>query len=158
MSESPKKGPLIKRKTKPMERPSPVVVKSSNDFKFSNASTSPTEEIEATIEASPEKVDAPIEKKEIETKPKDSKPKKKTSRRKGVVGKNNNVKSIKLPNDLHTKIGILGKFMDENKTYAIISKLVDYYEENELTDRQKKQIEYMTEFLNEDLTNSNIQK
>lgn len=156
MSESPKKGPLIKRKTKSMERPSPVVVTSNNDFKFSNPSvpTSPTEEIEATLK----KTDVPIEKTEPEIKTVENKPKKKATRRKGVVGKNNNVKSIKLPNDLHTKIGILGKFMDENKTYAIISKLVDYYEENELTDRQKKQIEYMTEFLNEDSTNSNIQK
>lgn len=156
MSESPKKGPLIKRKTKSMERPSPVVVTSNNDFKFSNPSvpTSPSEE----IEVAPKKTDVPIEKTETDIKPVENKPKKKPTRRKGVVGKNNNVKSIKLPNDLHTKIGILGKFMDENKTYAIISKLVDYYEENELTDRQKKQIEYMTEFLNEDSTNSNIQK
>lgn len=156
MSESPKKGPLIKRKTKSMERPSPVVVTSNNDFKFSNPSvpTSPTEE----IEVAPKNTDVPIEKIETDIKPVENKPKKKATRRKGVVGKNNNVKSIKLPNDLHTKIGILGKFMDENKTYAIISKLVDYYEENELTDRQKKQIEYMTEFLNEDSTNSNIQK
>lgn len=156
MSESPKKGPLIKRKTKSMERPSPVVVTSNNDFKFSNPSvpTSPTEE----IEVAPKNTDVPIEKTETDIKPVENKPKKKATRRKGVVGKNNNVKSIKLPNDLHTKIGILGKFMDENKTYAIISKLVDYYEENELTDRQKKQIEYMTEFLNEDSTNSNIQK
>ena len=154
MSESPKKGPLIKRKTKSMERPSPVVVTSNNDFKFSNATVSSTEE----IEAGPKRTEVQPEKKETSDKPVENKPKKKATRRKGVVGKNNNVKSIKLPHDLHTKIGILGKFMDENKTYAIISKLVDYYEENELTDRQKKQIEYMTDFLNEDSTNSNIQK
>ena len=68
---------------------------------------------------------------------------------KSVVGKNNNVKSIKVPHDLHIQIGVLGKFMDENKTYAIISELVEYYTKNELTDRQQKQFDYMTEFFNE---------
>lgn len=75
----------------------------------------------------------------------------KTSRKtKSVVGKSNNVKSIKVPHDLHIQIGVLGKFMDENKTYAILSELVEYYKKNELTDRQQKQFEYMTGFFNED--------
>lgn len=139
MSEDSKKGPLIKKKTKPMDRAKPVMVSSKNDFKFSSSDKSI--ESKSEVQKEPE-VNQKVKSENIEEPTK-------LTKRKGVVGKNNNVKSIKVPHDLHVQIGILGKFMDENKTYAIISELVDYYKKNELTERQKKQIEYMTEFLNE---------
>lgn len=149
MSESSKKGPLIKKKTRAntLERPKPVVINSQNDFKYNNSqsdSQSTGQEL-AIVEKT---VSAPS----VENKTTNpvSEPKTKQLRNtKSVVGKNNNVKSIKVPHDLHIQIGVLGKFMDENKTYAILSELVEYYTKNELTDRQQKQFEYMTEFFNE---------
>ncbi|MCH4827540.1 hypothetical protein [Planococcus halocryophilus] len=143
MSEDSKKGPLIKKKTKPMDRAKPVIVSSKNDFKFSSSDKSI--ESKSEVQKEPE-VNQKVKSENITTANEEPT---KLTKRKGVVGKNNNVKSIKVPHDLHVQIGILGKFMDENKTYAIISELVDYYKKNELTERQKKQIEYMTEFLNE---------
>lgn len=143
MSEDSKKGPLIKKKTKPMDRAKPVMVSSKNDFKFSSSDKSI--ESKSEVQKEPE-VNQKVKSENITTANEEPT---KLTKRKGVVGKNNNVKSIKVPHDLHVQIGILGKFMDENKTYAIISELVDYYKKNELTERQKKQIEYMTEFLNE---------
>lgn len=151
MSESSKKGPLIKKKTKSstLERPRPVVISSQNDFKFNNDQQNVPQSTNNSIV------------KENKTETKASLPEKKSvvpipdqktkapRKVKSVVGKNNNVKSIKVPHDLHIQIGVLGKFMDENKTYAIISELVEYYTKNELTDRQQKQFEYMTEFFNE---------
>ncbi|WP_282020854.1 hypothetical protein [Planomicrobium okeanokoites] len=151
MSENIKKGPLIKKKTKPstLERPRPVVISNQNDFKFTNdkqlfpESTKNTNVNEKKIEPTA----SVAEKKSVIPTPE---PKTKAPRKvKSVVGKNNNVKSIKVPHDLHIQIGVLGKFMDENKTYAIISELVEYYTKNELTDRQQKQFDYMTEFFNE---------
>lgn len=151
MSESTKKGPLIKKKTKPstLERPRPVVINSQNDFKFTNEKQSRPKPAEhpAVSEEKTEITASLPEKKSVVS---ISEPKTKAPRKtKSVVGKNNNVKSIKVPHDLHVQIGVLGKFMDENKTYAIISELVEYYTKNELTDRQQKQFDYMTEFFNE---------
>ena len=151
MSESSKKGPLIKKKTRvnTLERPKPVVINSQNDFKYNNAQpnlTPPAGNEFAMVEKT---VASPS----VENMPEIPVPEPKTKQlrnTKSVVGKNNNVKSIKVPHDLHIKIGVLGKFMDENKTYAILSELVEYYTKNELTDRQQKQFEYMTEFFNED--------
>lgn len=151
MSESQNKGPLIKKKTKSstLERPRPVVISSQNDFKFTNDKQN-----------FPQSINNPVVNEE-KTEPRDTLPEKKSTipvsetktkaprKVKSVVGKNNNVKSIKVPHDLHIQIGVLGKFMDENKTYAIISELVEYYTKNELTDRQQKQFDYMTEFFNE---------
>lgn len=151
MSESQNKGPLIKKKTKSstLERPRPVVISSQNDFKFTNDKPN-----------FPQSINNPVVNEE-KTEPRDTLPEKKSTipvsetktkaprKVKSVVGKNNNVKSIKVPHDLHIQIGVLGKFMDENKTYAIISELVEYYTKNELTDRQQKQFDYMTEFFNE---------
>lgn len=146
MSEQIKKGPLIQKKSKTnsLARPKPVLVTGKDDFKFSNDELNEAETVHA---ASQEREKPPVttERKaqtiDVEKK-KDIPPK-----RVSVVGKNNNVKSIKVPNDLHVQIGILGKFMDENKTYAIISQLIEYYVENELTDRQQRQFEFMTDFL-----------
>lgn len=154
MSEPSKKGPLIQKKSKPstLERPKPVIVNNQNDFKFS---TNEVKKEKTAIKTPPNSTTSSLiasEVKEVETpKTKDTKDVKRDSVRKvkSVVGKNNNVKSIKVPNDLHIKIGVLGKFMDENKTYAILSELVDYYARNELTDRQQKQFDYMTEFFND---------
>lgn len=151
MSESQNKGPLIKKKTKSstLERPRPVVISSQNDFKFTNDKQN-----------FPQSINNPVVNEE-KTEPRDTLQEKKSTipvsetktkaprKVKSVVGKNNNVKSIKVPHDLHIQIGVLGKFMDENKTYAIISELVEYYTKNELTDRQQKQFDYMTEFFNE---------
>lgn len=150
MSENVNKGPLIQRKQKSntLERPKPVLVNKQNDFKFKN------EEQKSILPV----INEPVKKEEtpspIQSEKKvvvsDTERKKNIPlKRKSVVGKNNNVKSIKVPNELHTQIGILGKFMDENRTYAILSELVKYYAANELTDRQQKQFDYMTEFFNE---------
>lgn len=144
MSETGNKGPLIKKKPKSMDRPKPVTINTgaNNGFKFNSEPTNPVKEVEETKRSA----EIPVSKK-----PESPKTEKKSTPRKkrvSVVGKDNSVKSIKVPHDIHVKIGILGKFMDENKTYAIISDLIDYYKENELTDRQQKQFEYMTEFLN----------
>lgn len=150
MSESSKKGPLIKKKTRTnmLERPKPVVINSKNEFKFNSAPSDSNQTIgNALMPKDKNFASLPAEKKPSipVSETKIQQPRK----TKSVVGKNNNVKSIKVPHDLHIQIGVLGKFMDENKTYAILSELVAYYTKNELTDRQQKQFEYMTEFFNE---------
>jgi len=61
------------------------------------------------------------------------------------VGKKNSTKSIKVPTVVHSEINLLGSFMDENKTYAILQKLIDSYVRNELTDRQQRQFEFMVD-------------
>ena len=40
--------------------------------------------------------------------------------------------------------------MDENKTYAILDKLIESYVQSNLTDRQQKQFNFMTEFMQEE--------
>ncbi|MGK7379730.1 hypothetical protein ACSFXN_18080 [Planococcus sp. 1R117A] len=151
MSEASRKGPLIQKKpkSKTLERPKPIIVNNQNDFKFTNNEVkkeTPTIK-PPTNQTKTSKVSAEVKVPETQT----SKEVKKEQVRKpkSVVGKSNNVKSIKVPLDLHVQIGVLGKFMDENKTYAIISELVDYYARNELTDRQRKQFNFMTDFFND---------
>lgn len=151
MSESSKKGPLIKKKTKTstLERPRPVVINSQNDFKFSNDKQKfPRSLNEPVVNEGKTETTASLPEKNSSIPIPETKTKA-PRKVKSVVGKNNNVKSIKVPHDLHIQIGVLGKFMDENKTYAIISELVEYYTKNELTDRQQKQFDYMREFFNE---------
>lgn len=151
MSEVSKKGPLIKKKTRAntLERPKPVVINSQNDFKFNNAPSTPTEPVNKESITKKNNISVPsVENKS--TIPVPEPIAKRPRKTKSIVGKNNNVKSIKVPHDLHIQIGVLGKFMDENKTYAIITELVEYYTKNELTDRQQKQFEYMTDFFNEE--------
>lgn len=150
MSENSKKGPLIKKKTKAntLERPKPVVISSQNDFKFNNEHSNSKDSTSNESMNEEKVVPTPlVEKKSVV--PVTEAKEKPTRKTKSMVGKSNNVKSIKVPHELHTQIGVLGKFMDENKTYAIISELVKYYTKNELTDRQQKQFEYMTELFNE---------
>ena len=148
MNEPTKKGPLIQKKQKPnsLSRPKPVLVTGKDDFKFSSKES--IEETTVQVAIKEQEQPTVVPEKKVQT----VEPEKKKSvplKRVAVVGKNNNVKSIKVPNDLHVKIGVLGKFMDENKTYAIISELVDYYVKNDLTDRQQKQFGYMTDFLHD---------
>lgn len=150
MSETGNKGPLIKKKPKTMDKPKPVTINTgtSNAFKFNaDKNDSLKENISVVV---PQTTNAISAKDLPESEPKNKTKTTPRKKRVGVVGKDNNVKSIKVPHDIHVKIGVLGKFMDENKTYAIISELIDYYKNNELTDRQQKQFEYMTDFLNED--------
>ncbi|XKH51983.1 hypothetical protein LG275_13920 (plasmid) [Chryseomicrobium palamuruense] len=144
MSETGNKGPLIKKKPKPMDRPKPVNINagSNSGFKFNSEPSSPVIEVDKNPVSKPSN-----QKEDASTNKKDSTARK---TRASVVGKNDSVKSIKVPYDIHVKIGVLGKFMDENKTYAILSELIDYYQKNELTDRQQKQFEFMTDFLNHD--------
>lgn len=139
MSDSNEKGPLIQKKKKSnlLERPRPVLNNSPNDFMYDS---------EPKAKAETAAPPTPLIKKTPKAKPKE----KPVTKAKSAVGKHDNVKSIKVPHELHTQIGVLGKIMDENKTYAIISNLVDYYVKGELTDRQKKQFEYMTDFFTED--------
>lgn len=134
------KGLLIKKKPKPkqksnlLEPPAPVITSGRNEFKY-DESDEPNKKNEK----------GPIIGKKPKVEPKETaiiKPK-------SVVGKNDLVKSIKVSQELHTQLGVLGKIMNENVTYAIISNLVDYYVKGELTDRQRKQFEYMTEFITE---------
>ncbi|MFJ8238072.1 hypothetical protein ACIQ34_20645 [Ureibacillus sp. NPDC094379] len=66
------------------------------------------------------------------------------------VGKKNSTKSIKVPAVIHSELNLLGSFMDENKTYAILQKLIDSYVKNELTDRQQRQFEFMVEAFNKE--------
>lgn len=145
MSEQTKKGPLIqkKEKTNTLTRPKPVLVTAKDDFKFTKEEPKSETAIQVAIKEKEKNVIVPEIKTHI------VEPEKKNDvllKRVSVVGKNNSVKSIKIPHALHTQIGILGKFTDENKTYAIISQLVDYYVENELTDRQQRQFKSMNEF------------
>lgn len=151
MSETSKKGPLIQKKTKSnsLERPKPIIVNNQNDFKFTNNEAIKETQINKTPGNQTKFSPAVVEEKTSETLLAKEIKKSPVRKTKSVVGKNNNVKSIKVPHDLHIQIGVLGKFMDENKTYAIISELVNYYTRNELTDRQQKQFEYMTEFFND---------
>lgn len=148
MNEQTNKGPLIQKKAKPnsLSRPKPVLVAGKDDFKFSSKESIDETTVQVAIKEKEQPIVVPEKKVQtVEPEKKKSVPLKRAS----IVGKNNNVKSIKVPNDLHVKIGVLGKFMDENKTYAIISELVDYYVKNDLTDRQQKQFGYMTDFLHD---------
>ncbi|OES45885.1 hypothetical protein [Domibacillus iocasae] len=90
------------------------------------------------------------QKKHFEKVPASVEPPREKGKRKAVVGKNNSIKTIKVPALLHTQINMLGKFMDENKTYAILNELVENYVENCLTERQQKQFHFMSEFVQEE--------
>jgi hypothetical protein len=146
------KGPLIKPKTKKkisMPRPEPIQFNQLKDpFKYTSApSSEKTNEININQDKKTE-IKAP--KKQPE-KNKISSPNPENEKKtiKTVVGKKNAVKSIKVSAKIHTQINVLGKFMDETKTYAILDQLISHYVSTELSDRQKKQFEYMSEFLNE---------
>jgi ribosomal protein S17 len=139
------KGPLIKTKNKKqtgIPRPEPIQFNQTKDpFKYEAPSV---KEQEAKVQ----KTEITVPNKQAkEIKMVDTTLDAEKSVRKAVVGKNNAVKSIKVPAELHIKINVLGKFMDETKTYAILDELIKNYVADKLTERQKKQFEYMSEFL-----------
>ena len=120
------KGGLIRKKKKAtMRPPAPVKKTQEEDFAYSQ----------------PAEI---IKQQPIKTK-KATKSKTKSSKPKLSVGKSNSTKSLKVPAIIHTEINLLGSFMDENKTYIILQKLIDSYIQNELTDRQRRQFEFMVE-------------
>jgi len=128
---SNEKGGLIKKKKKPiMPPPAPVIKTQAADFSYST---------ETTLAPVEEEVTKPIVKQPVKEQ-KNSKP----------IGKKNSMKTFKVPSDLHAKINFLGPFMDENKAYMILQRLVDSYIENELSDRQQRQFEFMLEMYEEE--------
>ena len=62
----------------------------------------------------------------------------------------NSAKTIKVPSEIHTQIHLLSPFMDENKAYMILQRLIDSYVANELTDRQQRQFEFMLKMSEEE--------
>lgn len=129
---SNEKGGLIKKKKKPtIMQPAVPVKKNDMDFGYS----APQKKEEPTV---------PVVEKEV-TKIEPAKPRKKLG-----VGKSNSTKSLKVPTVVHSEINLLGSFMDENKTYVILQKLVDSYVKNELTDRQQRQFDFMVEAFHEE--------
>ena len=119
---SNEKGGLIKKKKKPiMPPPAPVIKTQAADFSYSPAPAQ-------------EEVKQPI----------------KEQKKSKTIGKKNSTKTLKVPSDLHAKINFLGPFMDENKAYMILQRLVDSYVANELSDRQQRQFEFMLEMSEEE--------
>lgn len=124
---SNEKGGLIHKKKKPiMQPPAPVKKAQETDFAYSE----PTKVVQQPV--------VPVIKERLAKE-------KETPKPKLSVGKKNSTKSLKVPTVVHTEINLLGSFMDENKTYAILQKLIDSYVKNELTDRQQRQFEFMVE-------------
>lgn len=124
---SNEKGGLIRKKKKPiMQPPTPVRKTQETDFAYSE----PAKVVRQPI--------VPVIKERLAKE-------KETPKPKLSVGKKNSTKSLKVPTVVHTEINLLGSFMDENKTYAILQKLIDSYVKNELTDRQQRQFEFMVE-------------
>lgn len=126
---SNEKGGLIKKKKSPL-MPTPATVKKTQGEAFSYSE--PVKKSEPNVV-----IQQPIE---PETQQKN------TAR----VGKKNSTKSLKIPTTVHTEIQLLGSFMDENKSYLILQKLIDSYVKNELTNRQQHQFKFMLEALTEE--------
>lgn len=141
---SNEKGGLIKKKKKPTIMQPAVPVK-KNDMDFGFKAPVQQEKPAAPAVAEPAKVvEPPVVAKEV-TKVEPAKPRVKLG-----VGKSNSTKSLKVPTVIHSELNLLGSFMDENKTYVILQKLIDSYVKNELTDRQQRQFEFMVEAFHED--------
>ena len=66
------------------------------------------------------------------------------------VGTKVKTKSVKVPEIIHTELGLIGSFTDESKTYVILQKLIDSYVEHELTDRQQRQFKFMVDAFHEE--------
>ena len=130
---SNEKGGLIKKKKKPvMQAPAPVKKTQASDFSYSTMAIEqePTQPIvQQPVKQTVEQVPQPPKKTQL------------------IIGKQNSTKSLKVPSVVHTEINLLGSFMDENKTYVILQKLIDSYVKNELTNRQQRQFEFMLETL-----------
>jgi hypothetical protein len=119
---------LIKKKKPLMQPPAPVKKTQEADFAYSEPVRPQVVQPQpAVIEKEVTKIEPPQQTKKLS------------------VGKKNSTKSIKVPTIVHSEINLLGSFMDESKTYAILQKLIDSYVRNELTDRQQRQFEFMVE-------------
>ena len=119
---SNEKGGLIKKKKKPiMPPPAPVIKTQATDFSYSPA---PVEE----------EVKQPV----------------KEQKKSKTIGKKNSTKTLKVPSEIHTQIHLLSPFMDENKAYMILQRLIDSYVANELTNRQQRQFEFMLKMSEEE--------
>jgi len=141
---SNEKGGLIKKKKKPtIMQPAVPVKKNDMDFGFKAPVQKPV--IEPAAPAEPVKAAEPVVVEKEVTKVEPAKPRVKLG-----VGKTNSTKSLKVPTVIHSEINLLGSFMDENKTYVILQKLIDSYVKNELTDRQQRQFEFMVGAFHED--------
>ena len=128
------KGGLIKKNKKPiMEPPAPVIKTQATDFSYSTAPASTTAPVE-------EETKQPVVKQPVTQQPAKEPTEQKQSK---AIGKKNSTKTLKVPSELHTKINLLGPFMDENKAYMILQRLVNSYIANELSDRQQRQFEFM---------------
>ena len=133
------KGGLIKKKKKPViMQPAVPVKKSDMDFGYS-ASEKQEQPADPVKKATPSIVQKEVTKIEPAT-----------PRNKLGVGKTNSTKSLKVPTIIHSELNLLGSFMDENKTYMILQKIIDSYVKNELTDRQQRQFKFMVEAFHED--------
>lgn len=173
MSEKNIKGQLLKVPKKDNLRAQPVKFNDKDPFKYNANKPAPTDQVnkeEVPVkkeESKAEKVEERSEtkasgvqtqkegivtpqKKNHDRLPVSAEPPRESKKRKAVVGKNNSTKTLKVPSLLHTQINMLGKFMDETKTYAILNELVDNYVENRLTERQQKQFYFMSEFVQEE--------
>lgn len=173
MSEKNIKGQLLNVRKKDNLRAQPVKFNDKDPFKYNaNKSVLPNEVEDREVlvkkeDSKAKKVEeksktrisgvqsikeeiATQQKKNHDRVPVSAEPPRETKKRKAVVGKNNSTKTLKVPSLLHTQINMLGKFMDETKTYAILNELVDNYVENQLTERQQKQFYFMSEFVQED--------
>jgi len=129
---------LIKKKKPLMPPPAPVKKTQQTDFSYSELKQTAQAGLVKTNKINLAKPPIP----NVETE--------KTAKSAKNIGKNNSNKSIKVPTVIHTQINLLGSFIDETKTYAILQKLIDSYLQNELTDRQRRQFEFMVEsFMNE---------
>ena len=129
---SNEKGGLIKKKKKPiMQPPAPVIKTQAADFSYSTAPAPVEEEVKKPI------VQKPVTKLPVQ--------KQVEQKKSQTIGKQNSKKSLKVPSEIHTQINLLGSFMDENKSYMILQRLIDSYIANELTNRQRRQFEFMLE-------------
>lgn len=133
------KGGLIKKKKKPtIMQPAVPVKKSDMDFGYS--APAKQEQPAAPVKKATTSI---VEKEVTKIEPA-------TPRNKLGVGKTNSTKSLKVPTVIHSELNLLGSFMDENKTYMILQKIIDSYVKNELTDRQQRQFKFMVEAFHED--------
>ena len=120
------KGGLIKKKKPIMPPPAPVIKTQAADFSYS------TETTPAPVE---KEVKQPIVEQPIKEQVKPKKP--------DAIGKKNSTKTLKVPSKIYNQIHLLGPFIDENKVYMILQRLIDSYVANELSNRQQRQFEFM---------------
>lgn len=134
VSMNKEKGGLIKKKT-PIMRPAVTVTKKQDaDFGFDVPVKKETKKSATTPAVAPVKKSAqPL-----------------VSVDQLNVGTKVKTKSVKVPEIIHTELGLLGSFTDESKTYVILQKLIDSYVEHELTDRQQRQFKFMVDAFNQE--------